>query len=180
MTVSARFSLLLLFLLSSLLHTSFSADPRQISPSPSPSSPDLLPASTSSPSPLVSPSPSPSPAPEPAHAPSTSLSPSPSPSPASEPAHAPSSPSPAPEPAYAPSTYLSPSPSPSPAPEPGHGVSYTGVGDEEGTRDRSSGGMNAGQKAGVALGVIAATGVVVFALFVFRKRQQNIRRAHYA
>ncbi|KAI9076153.1 hypothetical protein K1719_041851 [Acacia pycnantha] len=163
MAVSARFSLLLLFLLSSLLHTSFSADPPQISPSPSPSLSDLSPASTSSPSPLVSSS-----APDSAPASSPLGFSPPAPSPDNQ------SPTPSPSP--------SPSLSPSPAPEPADGslVSHTGVSAEEGTADSSSGGMNAGKKAGVALGVIAAAGVVVFAVFVVRKRQQNIQRSQYA
>lgn len=43
----------------------------------------------------------------------------------------------------------------------------------------SSDGMNGGQKAGVAVGVIAGACIVGAGALVYKKRQQNIRRAQY-
>ncbi|XP_054813607.1 vegetative cell wall protein gp1 [Prosopis cineraria] len=167
MAVPPQFSFVLFFLLSLLLRTTVFADPLQISPSPSVSSPAPSPSS----SPLDSSSAPSVDAPD--FAPASSplgLSP---PAPSLDSKTPASSPSPSPSP--------SPSLTPSPAPEPADDgvVSHTGVSDEEGLADSSSGGMNAGKKTGVALGVIAAAGVVVMAALVYRKRQQNIRRSQY-
>lgn len=43
----------------------------------------------------------------------------------------------------------------------------------------SSGGMSGGKKAGVAIGVISAACIVGLGALVYKKRQQNIRRAQY-
>ncbi|KAL0369669.1 UNVERIFIED_CONTAM: hypothetical protein Sangu_0285000 [Sesamum angustifolium] len=48
-----------------------------------------------------------------------------------------------------------------------------------GDLDDSSGGMSGGKKAGVAIGVISAACVVGLGALVYKKRQQNIRRAQY-
>lgn len=45
--------------------------------------------------------------------------------------------------------------------------------------DSPSGGLKGGQKAGIALGVIIGVGVVGLAAFVYKKRQDNIRRTQY-
>ncbi|KAL0390113.1 UNVERIFIED_CONTAM: hypothetical protein Scaly_0368400 [Sesamum calycinum] len=47
------------------------------------------------------------------------------------------------------------------------------------TKDDSSGGMSGGKKAGVAIGVISAACIVGLGALVYKKRQQNIRRAQY-
>lgn len=39
--------------------------------------------------------------------------------------------------------------------------------------------MSAGKKAGIALGVIVGVGVVGIAGFVYKKRQDNMRRSQY-
>ncbi|KAJ0476967.1 hypothetical protein HanHA300_Chr13g0483181 [Helianthus annuus] len=44
----------------------------------------------------------------------------------------------------------------------------------------SSGGMSGGKKAGIAIGVIAAACVVGFGGVLYKKRQQNIRRAEFS
>jgi len=40
-------------------------------------------------------------------------------------------------------------------------------------------GMSGGQKAGIVLGVLIGACVVGFAGFVYKKRQQNVRRSQY-
>lgn len=128
----------------------------------------LLHITVSAISPQISPSPS---SDSPASSPSP-LSPSPS-------IHAPN-PAPASSPLGSSPPAPSPSPSPSPSPADGSTVSHTGVSDDEGKADRSSGGMSAGKKVGVAFGVIVAAGVIVMGAMIYKKRQQNIRRAQYA
>jgi len=44
---------------------------------------------------------------------------------------------------------------------------------------RSPGGLNGGQKAGIAIGVLAGTGLIVFGGLVYKKRRSNIRRARF-
>lgn len=51
--------------------------------------------------------------------------------------------------------------------------------EEEGEKGEGSGGMKGGKKAGIVFGVAAAACVVGFGGVVYKKRQQNIRRAQY-
>ncbi|CAI9761513.1 unnamed protein product [Fraxinus pennsylvanica] len=144
-----------------------SADPPGNSPSPSPHPPaDVL-----SQPPVLSPE---------------TPSPAPSPSLASPPAPPPSDLSPSPSPAPSPAliNYSSPdkSPTSSPAPAPVPDV----AGDEEVNtsnvvlkRNSSSGGINAGQKAGVAVAVVAGACIVGVGALVYNKRRQNVRRSQY-
>lgn len=55
-------------------------------------------------------------------------------------------------------------------------INADGVGSPGG----DDGGMSGGKKAGIALGVILAAGVVVVGGLVYKKRQDNIRRAQYS
>lgn len=41
-------------------------------------------------------------------------------------------------------------------------------------------GLNGGQKAGVAIGVLAGSGLIVFGGLVYKKRRRNIRRSRYS
>lgn len=43
----------------------------------------------------------------------------------------------------------------------------------------SSEGMSSGKKAGIAVGVIVAAGVVVLGALVYKKRRQNMQRSQY-
>ncbi|KAK1429135.1 hypothetical protein QVD17_11338 [Tagetes erecta] len=104
--------------------------------------------------------------------------PSPSPSTASPPSPPPASDLP-PAPASLPSD-LPKTPSISPAPETADaGDLSTNVKSEE-PSNSSSGGMSAGKKAGIAIGVIAAACVIGFGGLLYKKRQQNIRRAEFS
>lgn len=127
-----------------------------------------------------------SPAPSPEH---PADSPAPSPGPVSVSAHhAPEISSISSPPAPPPSDLSSapspspPAPSPAPAPAPAEvsdlnhsNINADGVGSSGG----DEGGMSGGKKAGIALGVILAAGVVVVGGLVYKKRQDNIRRAQY-
>ncbi|KAL4560911.1 hypothetical protein LXL04_033067 [Taraxacum kok-saghyz] len=116
-------------------------------------------------------SPSPSPAPELGSDDSYSIPySSPSPSVGSLPALAPSDLSPSP----APSSF-----SPSPSPSPSEASDMTVDVKNQKPEESSSEGMSGGKKAGVAFGVIAAACFVGFGGMVYKKRQQNIRRAQY-
>ncbi|XP_073049207.1 uncharacterized protein [Primulina eburnea] len=130
------------------------------SPAPQPSGDDISP-----------PSPSPSPSP--------SLSPSPSPSPIvfSPPAPTPSDLSPPPA-SQAPAPGTDEKKSPTPAPAVAGDVNQRDVDDME-SNEESSGGMSGPKKAGIALGVIAGVCIVGFSGFVYKKRQQNLRRSHF-
>ncbi|KAF8083376.1 hypothetical protein N665_0776s0002 [Sinapis alba] len=99
--------------------------------------------------------------PEPEHSPSPSPSDSPSTSPPMPDDH---------------STPSSPSPSPSPEASDVNHSDITGVEEKKST---GGGGMSGGTKAGVAFGTIAAVCVVGLAGFVYKKRQDNIRRSRY-
>ncbi|KAJ8616006.1 hypothetical protein MRB53_035378 [Persea americana] len=127
-------------------------------PAPSPDSGgDSPPPDAPSPSPPATPSPAPS-----------SGSPAPFPSPDASP--------PAPE-APGPAPVSTPSPAPVPAP---NGGSDDGPQDiSGGSNESSSRGLKAGQKAGIALGVIVGVGIVGVGGFVYKKRQENIRRSRY-
>ncbi|CAJ2654412.1 hypothetical protein L195_g035588 [Trifolium pratense] len=139
----------LLILISLLVNIASSAD----SPAPAPHSS----VKSSSPSPTPAPNSSP-----------ISSPPAPTPTPANSP-HSDSPPAPSPE--------NSPSPSPSPDEADDTGVSHTGIGDVD--KKSSGGGTSAGKKAGIALGVIAAVGVVAVGAMVYKKRRQNIQRSEY-
>ncbi|OWM84186.1 vegetative cell wall protein gp1 [Punica granatum] len=124
---------------------------------------------------------SPAPAPElPADAPTA---PSPSPPQAGSPASAPLSPfssPPAPPPSDGSSPAMSPhlpseSPVPSPSPSEWDDFNHSGVDPEK----SSGGGMSGGKKFGIAFGVIVLAGLVIFGGLVYKKRQDNIRRARY-
>ncbi|XAR59965.1 hypothetical protein NMG60_11033162 [Bertholletia excelsa] len=147
----ASFRLSTMFLLALLsVHVALRADPTQAAPSPAPA-----PASNAASPPPANPSPTPTPTPTPTPSPSPSAGSSSSPAPSPR-GHAPDS-----------------SPSPSGTVTSRSGVSPVGEG------KKSSGGLTSGQKAGIAIGVIAALGVVVVGAIVYRKRQQNIRRSQY-
>ncbi|PIN17499.1 hypothetical protein CDL12_09845 [Handroanthus impetiginosus] len=173
-------SLTLVFAFLLIARPAFSADSPESSPSPSP----LLQPGDVSPSPAT-----PSPSPTLHDSPPAPSSPSPSPTiPNSPPAPppsdlAPNSPSPAPSSGEDDTDYSENkrSPSPSPAPAVVGDINHedqSNAGNLE-TKDDSSGGMSGGQKAGVTVGVIAAACVVGFGALVYKKRQENIRRAQY-
>ncbi|KAL6203031.1 hypothetical protein ACLB2K_026735 [Fragaria x ananassa] len=127
-----------------------------------------------------SPSPSPQPdsdSPSPSESPQISLPPSPSGAPASSP-NAAASP-------LAPPSSESPSPPPetasdAPVPEPASDVSHSDIsaGGEAKTAS-SDGGMSVGKKAGIGLGVIVGVVLVGLGGFVYKRRQDNIRRSQY-
>ncbi|PIN26719.1 hypothetical protein CDL12_00529 [Handroanthus impetiginosus] len=136
-------------------------------------------------SPVSSPSlPSQSPADEISPSPSTpSSAPSPTPSFSSPPAPppsdlAPNSPSPAPSPqGNDTADKKSPAPAPAVVGDISH-ENHPNAADLE-TKEKSSGGMNGGQKAGVAIGVIAGAFIVGAGALIYKKRQQNIQRSQY-
>lgn len=159
MAKSIAFSSLLFIFVSLVINDVFSLElSQQLSPSPSPESPENSP-------PLPSPTPFP-------HAPASSLVESPLHSP---PAPPPSDLTPTPSPAPVPS--LPPTPSPSPTADSDFSNSTSTGGGED--SEASKGGMNGGKKAGIAVGVIAAVCFVGIGGFVYKKRQDNIRRSQY-
>ncbi|KAL6967262.1 hypothetical protein U1Q18_033066 [Sarracenia purpurea var. burkii] len=127
----------------------------------------------------------PSPAPEPEAGsdtpPSESLAPAiPSPSPELSPIPA------SPPPDFAPGsspTVSPPNKAPSPVPAPSvpsdSGSVKSNVNADAEEPKESSGGLNARQKAGIVLGVIAGVCVVALGGILYRKRQQNIQRSQY-
>ncbi|XP_042475382.1 classical arabinogalactan protein 6-like [Macadamia integrifolia] len=159
------FLLVLQMLFLADLHFAVAADPPQLAPAPAPA-PEI--AGTHSSSPIGLP-----PSPETG---------APSPGPSSE-YNSP----PAPTPSDLGST-PSPTPSPeisSPAPTPdASDINHNAKGaaqDETVNSDpaTSGGGLTGGQKAGVAVGIIAAACIVGLAGIVYKKRQDNIRRTQY-
>ncbi|KAI4334406.1 hypothetical protein L6164_019104 [Bauhinia variegata] len=159
MADSAKFSFLLFLLVISFsADITVSVDSPQISPSPSSllSHSGAESPSTGAPAPRVD---------APQHAPASS------PLPSSPPSPPPENPSPGSSPA--------PGSSQSPAPKDSSEVNHTGINDTTSKEDDSSGGMSGGKKAGIAIGVIVAAGVVGLAALVYKKRQQNIRRSQY-
>lgn len=113
-----------------------------------------------------------------------------SPSPAESPIHYSSPPEPEHSPSHSPSDSPSTSPpmpddhsttpSPSPSTEPSDVINHSDItGVEEKKSSGGGGGMSGGTKAGVAFGTIAAVCVVGLAGFVYKKRQDNIRRSRY-
>ncbi|KAL1558138.1 hydroxyproline-rich glycoprotein family protein [Salvia divinorum] len=157
----ASISLILVFSLLLLAYPVLSDHSAAHSPSlpPHPSSDEISP-----------PPATPSSAPSPAH----SLSSPPAPPPSDLDSQ---SPSPAPN-----ADNNSPSPSPSPAPEADAGdinrESKPNAADLD-SKDESTGGMSGGQKAGVAVGVIAGAFIVGGGVVVYKKRQHNIQRSQY-
>lgn len=131
---------------------------------------------------------SPSPAPE--NAADAPFSPSSSPqlvgAPASSPLSSfPSPPAPVPDLSLGSTPPLSPhipseSPVPSPSPSESDYVSRNGKDlNSTGAPQESSGGMSSGKKFGIAFAVIVLAGLAIFAALVYKKRQENIRRARY-
>uniref|UniRef100_A0A1J3GW23 Uncharacterized protein n=1 Tax=Noccaea caerulescens TaxID=107243 RepID=A0A1J3GW23_NOCCA len=144
------------------------------SPAPAPDLP--VDAADSPPIPAPSPkagSPSPSESPiEYSSPPEPETKYSPSPAPSDSPSISPPLPS-----DDHPSLSSPPSPSPSPeASDVNHSSDITGV---EEKKPSGGDGMSGGTKAGVAFGTIAAVCVVGVAGFVYKKRQDNIRRSRY-
>lgn len=156
--------------------------PTKSSPAPAPS-PDLAAHAADSP-PIHAPTPelgsplsanSSSPAESPVEyssppEPKTEHSPSPSPSPS--PSDSPSISPPSPD------DHKSPSSSPSPSPE-ASDLNHSDIKGIEEKKSSGGGGMSGGTKAGVAFGTIAAVCVVGLAGFVYKKRQENLRRSRY-
>ncbi|XP_058199333.1 uncharacterized protein LOC131314371 [Rhododendron vialii] len=152
------FTIVLLSLLS--VRLSLSSDPPLTAPSPAPA-PEHGADSLSAPEYNSPPAPPPDDLEEfPADSPSTG-SPSPSPS---------SSPSPSPSPLAE---------SPSPVYKGEMSADAEAEAEEEGEKGEGSGGTKGGKKAGIVFGVVAAACVVGFGGVVYKKRQQNIRRAQY-
>ncbi|KAI3461437.1 hypothetical protein Pfo_018100 [Paulownia fortunei] len=170
-SISRTLSLALFFAFLFIAYPVLSAD----SPVTSPSLPPQPPADEISPSPAI-PSSSPSPVtPSSAPSPAPSFSSPPAPPPSDL---APNSPSPTPSPQADDAAHKK---SPSPAPAVPGDISHENqpnAGDLE-TKQESSGGMNGGQKAGVAIGVIAGACIVGVGALVYKKRQQNIRRSQH-
>ncbi|OVA18086.1 hypothetical protein BVC80_1835g499 [Macleaya cordata] len=83
--------------------------------------------------------------------------------------------SPAPSPFDA-SDINSPVPSPSDASDINHVSDDAGIEKSEG----SSGGMSGIKKVGITIGVVVGAGLVGIGGFVYKKRQENIRRSRYA
>ncbi|CAH8267500.1 unnamed protein product [Arabidopsis lyrata] len=104
--------------------------------------------------------------------PETKHSLSPSPSPVNSPSISP----PLPNDSQSPSSSASPSPSPEAS-----DLNHSDIKGIEGEKSSSGGGgeMSGGKKVGVAFGAIAAVCVVGVAGFVYKKRQENIRRSRY-
>ncbi|CAI0397791.1 unnamed protein product [Linum tenue] len=159
-TMATKSSLLLVFLLLGSL--SLSATTAAQTPNPSP-------PADSDPN-----SPSPTPSPE-----------SGSPSPVSNSPHL-SPPAPPTSDLHSPASGPAPSPTPadenSPAPSPSEAVDGNKSGSAMATEDgeiANSSGMSGGKKAGIAVGLVAAVCVVGIGGMVYRKRQQNLRRAQF-
>ncbi|KAI8524015.1 hypothetical protein RHMOL_Rhmol13G0116600 [Rhododendron molle] len=112
--------------------------------------------------------------------PTPTVSPSPLPAPTISPPAPPQSPT-SPESSPSPSPSLSadvspPLPSPPPPSTVSSKNSNASANDES---KESQGGLTKGQKAGAALGTIAAVCIVALAAILYRKRQQNIQRSQY-
>ncbi|XP_057483993.1 proline-rich receptor-like protein kinase PERK12 [Actinidia eriantha] len=149
-----RSVIIVLFALLSLQLTD-SADPPHFAPTPAPDSGADFTPPPESPSP-ASPSPSPGLRSPPAPPPDDSApGSSPTPSPAKK----------------------SPSPAPAAPGDAGTVNSHVNDGDEE--QNESSGGLGGGQKAGIALGVVAGVCLVALGGILYRKRRQNIQRSQY-
>lgn len=112
----------------------------------------------------------------------------PSPSRRLSPAHPPTAPSPSPYHGSPPAPPQAPesSPSPSPGSSPAQTPSPSNIGDVQhrdtgkAEAESSSGGLKGGQKAGIALGVIACVAVVGFGCLLYKKRRENIERSRYS
>lgn len=163
MAGSFRFCIALTALLL-LLHFAVAVDQPTSSPAPAPFSGAEV---SVPPPPTLSPSDSPA-------------APSPSPyfgSPPAPPTAPASSPSLSPDAAPTPSPSVPSTPSPSPssdAADTKHATSDDEVGEQG-----SSGGLTGGQKAGIAIGVIASAAVLGFGCLLCKKRRDNIQRSRY-
>ena len=74
----------------------------------------------------------------------------------------------------------SPASSPAPSPDDASDINHSNInvdGSEEMTG--GEGGMNGGKKAGIVVGVVVAACLVGVGGFVYKKRQDNIRRSQY-
>lgn len=89
--------------------------------------------------------------------------------------HAPGS-SPTSSPLPSPSNEKSPVPSPSPD---ASDINHSDMDVDGEVAEGSSGGMSGGKKAGIAVGVLAAACLVGLGGFVYKRRQDNIRRSQY-
>ncbi|VFQ91484.1 unnamed protein product [Cuscuta campestris] len=69
--------------------------------------------------------------------------------------------------------------SPSMSPAPAAGAQIASDATNEGGQSSSEGGMSGGKKAGIAAGVISGVFVAGLAGKIYKKRQDNIRRAHF-
>ncbi|PIA33507.1 hypothetical protein AQUCO_04100147v1 [Aquilegia coerulea] len=173
----ARLSPLVLLISIILVSSSdlvFSRDPPKNSPGPSPpGAADDSGAPVSPHSPNRSPASAPAPG-SPAHSPKISSPPAPAPdAPASSP-DAGSPPAP-PPPESAPES----SPSPSDADADASDVVHESDDTAKKSSGNSSSGMSSGKKAGIVIGVIVGAGVVGLGGFVYKKRQENMRRLQY-
>ncbi|XP_022846410.1 proline-rich receptor-like protein kinase PERK12 [Olea europaea var. sylvestris] len=156
-------TLVLFFTFVFCINKVFSADP----PENSASSSQHPPADALSPPPDLSPA---TPLQSPSPAPSASLSPPPGPPPSGL--------SPALSPTLTNSSAPHKSPTPAPAPSVA-GDAEVNASNVESEPDSSSGGLNSGQKAGVAVAVVASACIVGVGALVYKKRQQNVRRSQY-
>ncbi|XP_050214038.1 vegetative cell wall protein gp1-like [Mercurialis annua] len=163
---SKFFALSILILFFSTLSSS------QLSPpSPSDSSPSPSPSADSPTADSPSPSPSPNGTLSPQLPPSDSPISSPPAPPPSDLTNSPPTPTPAPD--NSPDT-----PSPAPAEVSGD-VNHTSNVEADDNGGEKSSGLSGGKKAGIAVGVIVAGGVVGLGAFVYKKRQDNLRRSQY-
>ncbi|XP_059664418.1 vegetative cell wall protein gp1-like [Cornus florida] len=180
----AKFQTLSFLLGLVLLQLTVSADPPKISPAPAPA--PLSAGKSPSPSPYPAPAPAPrlaakSPSPLSLSPEARSpVSPSPSTGISSPPAPPPSVPGPgsSPTPSLAPSP-ANTSPAPVPSPINDHIVSVKNAMNADAGEAESSGGAKGGHTAGMVFGVIAAACLVGFGGLVYKKRQDNIRRAQF-
>lgn len=143
-----------------LVEFAVAVDPPELSPAPAPESgaEDVAPSPHTLSPPLSPTAPSPSPYFGSPPAPPLALESSPSPSPDSSPA---------------------PTPSPTPSSSDVGDIQHTSTENADGEEGESSGGLKGGQKAGIALGVIACVAVLGVGCLVYKKRQDNIQRSRY-
>ncbi|XP_009367083.2 alpha carbonic anhydrase 8 [Pyrus x bretschneideri] len=148
--------LLLAFLLVQFSTAVSSSSPPEPSPTPSPQTGADAP-SPPSPSPISLP-------------PSPSNAPADSPIPSSPPAPPQSTPSPSPD--SEPSV-------PSSAPSVPSDINHNNINADGDGEEFSEGGISTGKKAGIAFGVIVGVSLVGLGGFVYKKRQDNVRRSQY-
>ncbi|PON76814.1 hypothetical protein PanWU01x14_031340 [Parasponia andersonii] len=122
----------------------------------------------------------------PASAPSIALAPVTNSPTSSPPAPPPEIRAPASAPGSSPASSPSPpvdsdeeSPVPAPSPSQISDISHKDTNDRGEPEEEEESGMNGGKKAGIAVGVIAAASLVGLGGFIYKKRQDNIRRSQY-